>query len=535
MSIGCLDEAAGKTIDMREHPQHMYRPHNGDVQQAAEQTPQVISAADKPHQGQLTYETENTLAGRAGGRSLEQSDYRVIAIIIASALFMENLDATVLVTAIPAMARHFQVRAPEMSVALTAYLLALALFIPASGHAADRWGGRNVFRAAICIFMAGSLMCALAPNLIVLVISRFAQGLGGAMMVPVGRLVLMRTVSKRDLISASSWLLMPALIGQIAGPPIGGFIVTYFDWRWIFWVNMPIGAAGIWLIGHFIPDRRETVRRRFDLPGFVLSGVTLTTFLFGLEVAGRGAQMRLAGGLIALAIVFGALYLRHAARAIHPILDLSLLRVPTFRLALIGGSLTRITHGAQPFLLALMMQLAFGLKASESGLITLATSLGTFTMKGVAGHILRRFGFRTSLTVIGVLGACSYAVCGLFRPGWPFPLIFIVLVMSGFFMSFQFTAYNTIAYDEIEPARMSSATSFYSTFQQLTLSLGICIGASMLHLSMMLAGRVTPSFVEFSVAFWIVTGISLCSLFTNIRFDPNAGREMSGASWRGAP
>jgi EmrB/QacA subfamily drug resistance transporter len=463
-------------------------------------------------------------------RTPEQRDFRVIAIIIASALFMENLDATVLVTAIPSMARDFDVRAPDMSIALTAYLLALALFIPASGHMADRWGGRNVFRAALGIFVTGSIACALAPNLTVLVLARFVQGMGGAMMVPVGRLVLIRSVSKRDLIAASSWLLMPGLAGQIAGPPIGGFIVTYLAWPWIFWINLPVGIVSIYLVGRFIPDQRENVRRPFDFPGFVLAGVALTTLLLGLEMAGHGGELRLAGTVIAVGVVCGALYLRHATRSEHPILDLSLLRVPTFRLSFIGGSLTRITQGAQPFLLPLMMQLAFGFRAYESGLITLGTSLGTFTMKGVAASILRRFGFRTSLMVLGVLGACSYAVCGLFRPGWPLPVIFAVLVSSGFLMSFQFTAYNTIAYDEIEPARMSSATSFYSTFQQLTLSLGICIGASMLHFSMALSGRATPNFTDFSIAFWTVTFISLCSLFANSRFDPQAGREMSGAS-----
>jgi len=455
--------------------------------------------------------------------------YRLIACIIASAMFMENLDATVLATAIPTMARDFHIVAPEMSVALTAYLLALAIFVPASGHAADRWGAKSVFRAAIVIFMAGSLCCAMAPNLSVMAMARFAQGVGGAMMVPVGRLVLLRTVSKRHLLAASSWLLIPGLVGQISGPPIGGFIVTYFDWRWIFWVNLPIGVAGIFLVGRFIPNEHELHRRPFDLLGFVLSGAALSAILFGLETAGRGSGLQLAAVLLAAGLACGVLYVRRASRESHPILDLTLLRIPTFRLSFIGGSLTRITQGAQPFLLPLMMQLAFGLKASQSGLITLGTSLGTITMKGLAGPILRRWGFRSSLTALGVLGACSYAVCGLFRPGWPVAAIFAVLATSGFLMSFQFTAYNTIAYDEIEPRMMSAATSFYATFQQLTLSLGICIGAGVLHASMAVGGRETPGFDDFSTAFWVVTGISLCSIFANVRFDPNAGSEMSGA------
>jgi EmrB/QacA subfamily drug resistance transporter len=472
-------------------------------------------------------DTEDSRAARADDSS--SASYRLIALIIASGLFMENLDATVLTTAIPTMAQDFQVRAPQMSVALTAYLLALALFIPASGHAADRWGAKNVFRAAIGVFTAGSLVCALAPTLPVMVVSRFAQGIGGAMMVPVGRLVLLRTVSKRDLVAAYSWMLMPGLAGQISGPPIGGFIVTYLHWRWIFRINLPIGVVGILLVGRFIPDFREAVRRPFDLPGFVLAGIALSAALFGFETWGHGAPVRIAGSLLAAALVFGLLYVWHARRALHPVLDLALLAIPTFRLSIIGGSLTRITQGAQPFLLPLMMQLAFGLNAAKSGLITLGTALGTFAMKGFVGPILRRLGFRDSLTLIGVLAACSYAICGFFRPGWPFAAIFAVLVVSGFLMSFQFTAYNTIAFDEIAPDQMSSANAFYSTLQQLMLSFGICTAAATLHVSTELTGRSVPGFVDFSAAFWVVSAISICSVFANSRFHRQAGRQMSGA------
>jgi len=472
------------------------------------------------------HSNEESTADRPPG--VRSGHFRIVGGIVAGALFMESLDATVLATAIPAMAADFGVRVPEMSVTLTAYLLALALFIPASGHAADRWGGKNIFRAAIALFIGASLCCALSRTLPVIAFARFVQGIGGAMMVPVGRLVLLRTVPKQQLVATWSWLIMPGLIGQISGPPIGGFIVTYLHWRWIFWLNLPIGVAGVFLVGRFIPHLRDTVRRPFDLTGFLLSGISLAAALVGLESAGHGVPLRLSGISIVVAIVFGALYARYAARAPHPILDLTLLRIPTFRLSFIGGSLTRITQGAQPFLLPLMMQLAFGLKASQSGLITLGTSLGALTMKGLALPILRRLGFRNGLTVIGVLSACSYALCGLFRPGWPFALIFSVLLMSGFLMSFQFTAYNTIAFDEIDPARMSSANSFYSTFQQLTLTFGICTAAIVLHVSMTLTGSQTPGFSDFSVAFWVVTGISLCALFANVRFDPSAGRGMMG-------
>ncbi len=464
----------------------------------------------------------------ADGGAAPTRNYRTVALIIATAMFMENLDATVLATALPTMARDFGVAAPAMSIALTSYLLALAMFIPASGTMADRFGARPVFRAAIGVFVAGSLACGLAPSLEWMVVARFVQGIGGAMMMPVGRLVLLRSVAKRDMVSAMSWLIMPALVGPILGPPLGGFIVTYLDWRWIFWLNLPIGLLGIVLVGRFIADIREEAPHAFDAIGFILSGVALGCLLFGFEMTSRPGEAAVAAALVGIGALFGLAYWRHARRAEHPILDLSLMRITTFRLSVLGGSLTRITQGAQPFLLPLMMQLAFGLSAAQSGAMTVAGAIGSFGMKGVARRILKRFGFRSSLIVMGVLGTGAYAICGLFRPDWPLPAVFAVLVLSGFLISFQFTAYNTIAYDEIGKDRMSAATSFYSTFQQLMLSLGICVGATALHVSMLSRGGEAVAFTDFTVAFWTVTAISLLAVFVNWRFDPQAGAELSG-------
>ncbi len=464
----------------------------------------------------------------ADGGAAPTRNYRTVALIIATAMFMENLDATVLATALPTMARDFGVAAPAMSIALTSYLLALAMFIPASGTMADRFGARPVFRAAIGVFVAGSLACGLAPSLEWMVVARFVQGIGGAMMMPVGRLVLLRSVAKRDMVSAMSWLIMPALVGPILGPPLGGFIVTYLDWRWIFWLNLPIGLLGIVLVGRFIADIREEAPHAFDAIGFILSGAALGCLLFGFEMTSRPGEAAVAAALVGIGALFGLAYWRHARRAEHPILDLSLMRITTFRLSVLGGSLTRITQGAQPFLLPLMMQLAFGLSAAQSGAMTVAGAIGSFGMKGVARRILKRFGFRSSLIVMGVLGTGAYAICGLFRPDWPLPAVFAVLVLSGFLISFQFTAYNTIAYDEIGKDRMSAATSFYSTFQQLMLSLGICVGATALHVSMLSRGGEAVAFTDFTVAFWTVTAISLLAVFVNWRFDPQAGAELSG-------
>ena len=455
-------------------------------------------------------------------------NFRTVALIVACALFMEHLDATVLATALPTMARDFGVRPTEMSVALTAYLLALAIFIPASGVVADRFGARSVFQAAIALFVVSSIGCGLSPNLGTMVLARFAQGSAGALMIPVGRLVLLRSVAKQDLVTAMQWLLMPALIGPIVGPPLGGWIVTYLDWRWIFWLNVPIGLLGIGLAWFFIADVREESSRRFDASGFLLSCVALGSLLAGFESSSRPGGGLLALGLIAIGLVTGAFYIRHAARVAHPILDLSLMRVPTFGLSVLGGSLTRITQGAQPFLLPLMMQLAFGLSAAKSGTITVATTIGSFAMKAFAKPILHRFGFRNSLLVMGVLGTLAYASCGFFRTGWPLPIVFAVLTVCGFLMSFQFTVYNTLAYDEIGKERMSAAISFYTTFQQLMLSLGICCGAIALHLSMAAHGRTHPAFGDFAAAFWTVTAISMAAVLVNLRFSPDAGAELAG-------
>nr|WP_314466446.1 MDR family MFS transporter [uncultured Novosphingobium sp.] len=472
---------------------------------------------------------------RDEGPAVSGANYRLVALIIASALFMEFVDATVLATALPTMARDFGVRPQEMSVALTSYLLALAVFIPASGVIADRFGSRTVFRAAILLFVLGSLACGQSWTLEMMVVSRFLQGVGGAMMIPVGRLVLLRSVAKQDMVNAMSWLLVPALIGPIIGPPLGGFIVTYLDWRWIFYINLPMGVLGFWLVGRFIANIREDQPAPFDTLGFVLSGLSLGCLLFGFEMASRPNEGALAAALIAVGLVTGTFYVLHARKRESAILDLSLLRDETFRLSVIAGSITRITQGAQPFLLPLMMQVGFGFSAARSGTITVATAIGSLAMKSFAPRVLRRFGFRRALVWNGVIATAGYAICGLFNPSWPVWAMFCVLGLSGFFMSFQFTAYNTIAYDGIDKTQMSRATAFYSTFQQLMLSLGICVAALALHLAMMANDHAAPSLADFSIAFWVVTAISLTASFWNLRFAPDAGSEISGHAETGQP
>jgi len=454
---------------------------------------------------------------------------RVTALIVASALFMEQLDGTVLATALPTMARYFRVDPLHMNVALTSYLLSLAVFIPVSGKAADRFGARSVFRAAIGLFVAGSLLCAQSPSLAFLVGARILQGIGGAMMVPVGRLVLLRTVKKSELVTAMAWLMIPATIGPILGPPVGGFIVTYLDWRWIFYINVPIGLVGMVLVTLFIEELREPGRIRFDPVGLVLSAVALCCLMFGLELASRGVGSRsLAGGLVVIGAICAVLYRRHARHHPQPVLDFRLMRIPTFRLSVVAGTLSRIGVGALPFLLPMMLQLGFGVSAAQSGLITFSSSAGSLLMRLTAPAFLRRLGFRSVMVWIGLIATLLLASNAALRPSWPMVTIYALLLVGGFFQSLQFMAYNTIAYADVPRLKMSAATSFYTTFQQLSLTLGIAVSAATLAASEALMGHAQPMLSDFSVAFLMVAGVAMLAPAVSSRLKPSAGEELSG-------
>ncbi len=453
----------------------------------------------------------------------------IVLLIVATAMFMEQLDGTVLATALPTMAESFHVDALHMNVALTAYLLTLAMFIPASGRIADRFGSRTVFRAAIGLFTAGSILCAQAPSLWALVAARMLQGAGGALMSPVGRLVMLRVVSKSELVRAMAWLMLPATIGPIVGPPLGGFIVTYLSWHWIFYINVPIGIAGMALVSIYIEQMKEERPEPFDLRGLVLAGTSLACLMFGLEMASRGV-----GSLVLVALVIGigggaaALYARHAKRHPHPMLDFSLLRIPTMRLSLACGTLSRISVGAMPFLMPMMFQLGFGYSAAKSGLITFASSLGSLVVRAAAPGIIRRMGFRQVLVWIGALATLLLALAAAFRPGWPLWGIYALLIAIGFFQSLQFMAYNTIAYADVSREQMSAATSFYTTFQQMALSLGIATSAAALAVSIRLTGHTEPHLFDFSASLLFVSAISMLAPLLATRMDENAGAEMSG-------
>jgi EmrB/QacA subfamily drug resistance transporter len=346
---------------------------------------------------------------------------RLIPLIIAVALFMENMDSTIIATSLPAIAADIGANPLALKLAVTSYLLSLAVFIPASGWTADRFGARTVFRAAIAVFVIGSIGCAFANSLEGFVVARIVQGMGGAMMTPVGRLVLIRSIDRRQLVDAMAWVTMPALIGPIIGPPVGGFISTYASWHWIFIINVPIGLIGILLATRYIEDVRVEGLERFDLVGMVLAGLGVAGLAFGLSVAGLGLlPPSLVIGLVAAGAIFMTAYVMHARRTPNPVLDFSLIRIPTFRANVVGGSLFRLGIGALAFLLPLMLQLGFDYTPLESGLVTFTAAVGAFTMKTFAARIIRRFGFRRILIVNSLIASALTGACGLFTPQTPF-------------------------------------------------------------------------------------------------------------------
>jgi EmrB/QacA subfamily drug resistance transporter len=454
----------------------------------------------------------------------------LVPLIVACALFMENLDSTVLSTALPAIAADFGVSPIHLKLALTSYLIAIAIFIPASGWLADRFGARIVFRVAIATFIAGSALCGLADSIAFLVVARVIQGIGGSMMVPVGRLVILRTVSKAELVRSLAWLTVPALIGPVLGPPVGGFITTYFAWPWIFWINIPIGLLGLVLATLYIPDVRAEERVHFDWFGFALAGVGLATFMAGSTTLGLGVLPPVAvATLLGVGVLVLAGYLAHARRAPRPIVDLSLLSIPTFRVSLLGGMLFRIGIGATPFLLPLLLQVGFGMTPFQSGLITFASAIGAIAMKFAAQPILLRFGFRSVLVWNTAVAAAFVALPAAFTPLTPVWLMTGLLLIGGFFRSLQFTSVNALAFADVPAERMSRATTLTSVAQQLSLSAGISLGAIALETTIRLGGGEIGA-GAFWPAFLTVALVALAAVIPLSRLHPDAGAELAGRS-----
>jgi EmrB/QacA subfamily drug resistance transporter len=458
-----------------------------------------------------------------------ESKPKVVAMIVGSAIIMQQIDSTVITTALPQMAISLHSDPVRLSVAVTAYLLSLAVFVPVSGWAADRYGGRTIFRAAIALFTLGSILCGLAGNVVELTAARVLQGLGGAMMVPVGRLVLFRSLEKTALIATMAYLQVPAQLGPVLGPPIGGFITTYFSWRWIFLINVPLGILGIILVTLFFDNPKEETRRPLDWLGFVLTGAALFCLMYSIEALGRGrGNLVELIVLVVLGVALGALSLRHLRRSRHPLLDLSVFRITTFQTSVTGGSLFRAGAGSLVFLMPLLLQVVFGMSAFASGTITFATAVGSISMKLTARPILQRFGFRKVIIVNAVISAATIAMCAFFTPATPVVVIFGLLLIAGFFQSLQFTATQAMTYADVEHPQMSTATSIASMSQQLSRGFGIAFVAALLNLSLAWRGGGALGLPDFMVAFAGAAILALLNLPFGWVLRHDAAAEVSG-------
>ena len=457
----------------------------------------------------------------------------LVPAIIGGALMMQTLNATVISNALPTMARSLHEDPVHLNTAIAMYLLASAIFLPISGWAADRFGAKKVFLIAICGYAASCAACGFSQTLWQLLLARFCSGAAGAMMGPVGRLVLLRSTPRHNLVRAMSVLTMPALLGPVLGPPIGGFIVTYGSWRWIFFLNLPIALVGVLLVSRFIKDAREENTAALDWTGLVLTGLGMAGLVYGFDNLGRGplpawgvASLML-GGVACLAF-----YVRHAARTPMAILDLSLLKIRTFSASVVGGAFLRMAMGASPFMLALMLQVAFGLSALQAGLMTFASAAAALVMKTCAPPILARLGFKTTLSVNAVIVGVSFMAYALFRPSTPHWLIYGVLLTGGFFRSLQFTSLNGLAFADIEQARMSRASTLSTMGQQLSQSIGIGLAALLLRIFMARAHVATLSAPVIAPAFVVIGGVALISTLFFISLPADAGEGLHGAPLR---
>jgi EmrB/QacA subfamily drug resistance transporter len=449
-----------------------------------------------------------------------------IALLVAATFFMENLDATIIATAMPAIASSFGVQPLDLNLAISSYLLALAAFIPISGWLADRLGARVIFASAIVLFSLASLLCGLSENLQTFLASRILQGMSGAMMVPVGRLAVLRATEKKDLVKAISYITWPALIAPVLGPPLGGLIATHLSWPWIFYVNLPLGAAALVATFWLIPDHVAEQVRRFDWLGFLLVATSCATLLYGLELLGQNLKQLGLGGALSLgALGLGWLAVRHMRTHPQPLLDLTVLNVPTFRVCFFGGSLFRVAISTLPFLLPLMFQLAFGLSAVTSGSLLIAIFAGNLVMKTCTTWVIQRWGFRPVLLLNGALGVLAIAACALIDADMDHRIVVAILFLGGLSRSLQFTAYNTLGFADVPQPTMSNTSTLFSMAFQLSMGIGVAVAALLLRLSMALHGNAgVETAADFHVAFLLVGVLAAVAIYDSWRLAPTAGR-----------
>ena len=452
--------------------------------------------------------------------------------VVACGMFMNQLDSTVITTSIPQIAESLGESPLRLNVAVTSYLISLAVFIPVSGWIADRFGPRRVFCTAIAIFSLSSAVCGLSTDLTMMVAMRVVQGFGGALMTPVGRLILVRSFPKDQLLAAMAFVSIPALVAPAVGPIVGGFLTTYLSWHWIFFVNLPIGMIGIALALRFVRNFEVPPPPRFDWRGFVVVGAGLALLQFSIENLGHPlVATPVLVGLFAGAGTLLALYTWHALSRSEPVLDLNLFRMRTFRASTVSGGLCRLAIGAVPFLLPLMLQVGFGLAPIASGFITFVTSIGAIGMKTVATRVARRFGFRNLLMYNAGLLGLMIGGMALFQPDTPHWFMLSYLVLYGVVRATQFTNVQALAYADLTPTTMSKGTSMASVVQQLSNSFGVAIAATTLAIVVGGSATITPR--DFHIAFIVLGAMPMLSIVGFWRLRPSDGAEMAGQGRRG--
>ncbi len=452
---------------------------------------------------------------------------RITPLILATALFMENMDSTVIATSLAAIAADIGTNPISLKLALTAYLVALAIFIPISSWMADRFGARNVFRVAMAVFVLGSIACAFANSLGFFVGARFLQGMGGALMTPVARLVLVRSTPRHDLVNAMAWLTIPGLIGPIVGPPFGGFLTTYFSWHWIFLINVPIGILGILLVSRFLPETMRNEPRKIDLRGFALAGPAFALSAFGTSVISLPALPPIVGvAATALGLGLAFLYARHALAIDNPLFDLRLLRFPFFRSSVVASTFFRLGQGAIPFLFPLMLQLGFGYSPFESGMITFAGAVGAIIAKFVANGIFVKIGFRLALVISTAVSATGLLAMGLYTPQTPLLVIIAMLIFVGFWQSVFWTGSGAFTFADIDDKDAGQANVIGQVSVQLSIALGVALGGGMLEASTALRGG-ELTLIDFHTAFIILAVVCLISTALFMRLPKNAGHQLT--------
>ena len=450
-----------------------------------------------------------------------------LPLLVASTMFMEQLDGTILVTALPNIAKTFGTSAAGLDLSVSAYLVTLSFMIPASGWVADRLGAKRVYGAAILLFILASILCGASQTAWQFIAARILQGLGGAMMVPVGRLIVLRETDKRELIRSIAYLTWPALSAPLLGPPLGGFITMYFSWHWIFYINVPLGLVALAVAWQVVPNVHVEERRKFDAAGFFLTGIATLGLLSGIELLGRpGISAFATVAVFGIGIASAAAAVRRSLTTPHPLISVTVFRTLTFKLAMRGGGVFRGCLATLPFMLPLLFQVGFGLDPVISGTLVLGIFIGNLGMKPGTSWILRHFKFRRIMLVSGATAIATMIGCALIDAQTPHAVIIALLIVSGLARSMQFTTLTTMAFSDVPKPLMGNANTLLSMQQQAANAFGVATAGALLRLASLSQAGGSQTVESFHLVFLLIAAIAAVSMFDFYRVPLNAGEAL---------